>query len=416
MNRLRAGVLKPFFGSGEGYIAGKRDLRLDYLRGYCIFVMTLTHLGLASPLIFVTGGSRFLINAAEVFFFISGFTIGLIAADRPLGQQVASRLARAWLIYRYVVLFSFLLTALLSLEMFREYSRGELTGWMLRIVTLKEGAFDMDILIAYVIYVALAPLALWGLNRRRTRLVLGTVLCVYVLTQLNPDAMSLDVSAFRHLAANSPLFFGAVVLGYHRQVVGAWWQSHRAGRVVDAVVVAVGAALFIGFVLDYGGNEAVGEFLGSFEVREFLMPPHNLLIVLVYLRILWLLTTRLWPLLHRLGGWLFMPFGQDSMFAYCMQAGLIVWYRQLDAPIHEDSHALLRLAVEMGIAGCMLGSVLLRRWLDRSFGTENQRAWMRRHLLNILIWASLAMMVVLTILLSEPGGWWWSEGYFFDDW
>ena len=408
MNRLRAGALKPFFGSGEGYIAGKRDLRLDYLRGYCIFVMTLTHLGLASPLIFVTGGSRFLINAAEVFFFISGFTIGLIAVGRPLGQQATSRLTRAWLIYRYVVLFSFLLTALLSLEMFREYSRGELTGWMIRIVTLKEGAFDMDILIAYVIYVAMAPLALWGLDRQRTRLVLGTVLCVYVMTQLHPDATSLEVSAFRHLAANSPLFFGAVVLGYHRQAVGTWWQSHRTGRVVDAVVLAVGVVLFIGFVLDYGGNEAVQEFLGSFVVREFLMPPHSLLIVFVYLRILWLLTTRLWPLLHRLGGWLFMPFGRDSMFAYCMQAGLIVWFHQLDTPIDEDSHAVLRLAGEAAVVGLMLGSVLLRQWLGRSFGTDNQRAWMRRHLLNMLIWASLAMMVVLMILLSEPGGWWWA--------
>ena len=416
MNRLRAGVLKPFFGPGRGYIAGKRDLRLDYLRGYSIFVMTLTHLGLASPLIFVTGGSRFLINAAEVFFFISGFTIGLIAVGRPLGQQVASRLTRAGLIYRYVVLFSFLLTALLSLEMFREYPRGELTGWMIHIVTLKEGAFDMDILIAYVIYVALAPLVLWGLDRQRTRLVLGTVLCVYVLTQLNPDAMGLEVSSFRHLAANSPLFFGAVVLGYHRQAVGTWWQSHRAGRVVDAVVVAVGAVLFMGFVLDYGGNEAVQEFLGSFVVREFLMPPHSLLIVFVYLRILWLLTTRLWPLLHRLGGWLFMPFGQDSMFAYCMQAGLIVWFRQLDIPIDEDSHALLRLAAEAVVVGLIFGAVLLRRWLGRSFGTEKQRAWMRQHLLNILVWAMLAVMVALMILLSEPGGWWWFEGYPFDDW
>ncbi len=238
-----------------------------------------------------------------LFFFISGFAIGLIAVGRPLGQQVARHLVRAWLIYRYVVLFSFLLTALLSLEMFREYSRGELTGWMIRIVTLKEGAFDMDILIAYVIYVALVPLVLWGLDRQRTRLVLGTVLCVYVMTQLKPEAMSLEVSSFRHLAANSPLFFGAVVLGYHRQAVGTWWQSQRTGRVVDAVVVAVGIALFLGFVLDYGGNEAVQAFLGSFVMREFLMPPHSLLIVFVYLRILWLLTTRLWPLLHRLGSW-----------------------------------------------------------------------------------------------------------------
>lgn len=414
--RLRNRVLEPLFGPDQPFTAGKRDLRLDYLRGYCIFVMTLTHLGLASPLIFVTGGSRFLINAAEVFFFISGFTIGLIAVGRPLGQQVASRLARAWLIYRYVVLFSFLLTVLLSLEMFREYSRGELAGWMIRIITLKEGAFDMDILIAYVIYVALAPLALWGLDRNRTPLVLGAFLCVYALTQLDPDAMSLDVSAFRHLAANSPLFFGALVLGYHREAVGAWWQSHRAGRVVDAVVVVVGAVLFAGFVLDYGGNEAVQEFLGSFVVREFLMPPHSLLIVLVYLRILWLLTTRLWSILHRLGGWLFMPFGQDSMFAYCMQAGLIVWFHQLDTPIDEDSHAALRLAGEAAVVGLMLGTILLRQWLGRSFGTEPQRAWIRRHLLNILIWASLALMAALAMLLSEPGGWWWREGYLFDDW
>lgn len=416
MNRLRAGALQPLFGSGQPFIAGKRDLRLDYLRGYCIFVMTLTHLGLASPLIFVTGGSRFLINAAEVFFFISGFTIGLIAAGRPLGQQVASRLGRAWLIYRYVVFFSFLLTALLSLELFREYSRGELAGWMIRILTLKEGAFDMDILIAYVIYVAAAPLVLWGLDRNRTLLVLGTVLFVYALTQLDPDAMRLEVSAFRHLAANSPLFFGAVVLGYHREAAGAWWQAHRTGRVVDAVVVVVGVLLFIGFVLDFGGNEAVQEFLGSFVVREFLMPPHSLLIVFVYLRILWLLTTRLWSLLHRLGGWLFMPFGQDSMFAYCMQAGLIVWFHQLGTPIDEDSHALLRLAGEAAVVGVMLGAVLLRRWLGRSFGTDSQRAWMRRHLLNLLVWASLATMVVLMIFLSEPGGWWWLEGSRFDDW
>ena len=66
--------------------------------------------------------------------------------------------------------------------------------------------------------------------------------------------------------------------------------------------MAVGIVLFIGFVLDYGSDEAMKEFLGSFVVREVLMPPHSLLIVFVYLRILWLLTTRLWPLLHRLGG------------------------------------------------------------------------------------------------------------------
>ena len=66
---------------------GKRVLRLDYLRENALLVMTLTHLGPGSPLIAITGCSRFLINAAEVFFFNSGCTVGYISVDQPLRSR-----------------------------------------------------------------------------------------------------------------------------------------------------------------------------------------------------------------------------------------------------------------------------------------------------------------------------------------
>lgn len=47
---------------------GKRDLRLDFLRGFCLFAMAINHGGLDSYWQIITGGSVFLINAADGFF------------------------------------------------------------------------------------------------------------------------------------------------------------------------------------------------------------------------------------------------------------------------------------------------------------------------------------------------------------
>ena len=70
---------------------GIRDERLDLLRGYAVFAMSVNHLGIGSRFFTpVTGGSVFLINAAEVFFFISGLTLGMISRGRDL-EAVCSR-------------------------------------------------------------------------------------------------------------------------------------------------------------------------------------------------------------------------------------------------------------------------------------------------------------------------------------
>src|SRR5215218_6023927 len=60
--------------SAEG--SGTRDLRVDLLRGFCVFAMVVDHFGGDSWLYAVTGGNRFYVSAAEGFIFISGFVMG----------------------------------------------------------------------------------------------------------------------------------------------------------------------------------------------------------------------------------------------------------------------------------------------------------------------------------------------------
>src|SRR5919199_4749364 len=54
----------------------RRDLRVDFLRGFCVFAMVVDHFGGQSWLYAVTGGNRFYVSAAEGFIFISGFVMG----------------------------------------------------------------------------------------------------------------------------------------------------------------------------------------------------------------------------------------------------------------------------------------------------------------------------------------------------
>src|SRR6266550_3648324 len=62
------------------YTAGKRDLRLDLLRGFAAFAMIADHVGAAeySWLANITGGNRFFVSAAEAFVFISGLVMGIV--------------------------------------------------------------------------------------------------------------------------------------------------------------------------------------------------------------------------------------------------------------------------------------------------------------------------------------------------
>ena len=61
-----AGVLRSL--RAWRYEGGKRDLRLDLLRGFAVFAMVVDHIGGPfSPFYLITGGNRFFVSAAEAY-------------------------------------------------------------------------------------------------------------------------------------------------------------------------------------------------------------------------------------------------------------------------------------------------------------------------------------------------------------
>src|SRR6185312_714123 len=91
------------------YVSGPigRDLRLDLLRGFCVFAMVVDHVGGGSWLYALTGGNRGPITAAEGFVFLSGLVLGIVSRQRlardGLRAAVRSSLERAWTLYGLTV-------------------------------------------------------------------------------------------------------------------------------------------------------------------------------------------------------------------------------------------------------------------------------------------------------------------------
>ena len=93
-------------GTPEG--AGKRDLRIDLLRGFCVFVMIVDHIGgEASWLYVLTGGNQFIVSAAEGFVLLSGFSMGMVHHLTIRRSGVRAMLGkvfgRVWLLYLLTV-------------------------------------------------------------------------------------------------------------------------------------------------------------------------------------------------------------------------------------------------------------------------------------------------------------------------
>src|SRR2546425_4049307 len=86
-----------------------RDLRVDLLRGFCVFVMIVDHVGGETSWLYAfTGGNRFVVSAAEGFLFLSGFSMGMVhhvvIRTKGLRAMAGKVLGRAWLLYTVTVL------------------------------------------------------------------------------------------------------------------------------------------------------------------------------------------------------------------------------------------------------------------------------------------------------------------------
>jgi hypothetical protein len=318
---------------------------LDQLRGLCLVVMTIDHIGLFPSLLEIfTGRSQLWVTAAEGFFFISGIMIGLVrgrAAERVGLAAVTRKLwARAGRLYLVSIAFT-TICLLLGYALMERHIPGVKYGLVyfdstrelvVRVVTMLYTYSWVDFLPYYIIYLLISPLAIWLLMRGRWRWVVAASLIAWTAPLLI------------HLPAPSGLrwqayFFIGIVCGYHREAIRQrWLRVSNAARkrigwrlvTVSAVMLTLSALLTLTTANNPGVyNLAMNTLNGVNGNPVYLALFQNdrtgllrLPIFLIVFGALYFLFSAYQPLIkHRLA-WLLEPMGRNSLYVYTVLGAL----------------------------------------------------------------------------------------------
>ena len=320
--------------------AHRRDLRVDLLRGFCIFAMVVDHFGGDSWLYAITGGNRFYVSAAEGFIFISGFIMGQAyraKRDRSgLPAAMGDALKRARTLYFATVAMTLIFSAFflytdLTLWTGRDFGLGidsppEIT---VAALTLHYTYHGTDILAMYTILLIAAPLILLVLSMGKWWMVLIPSWLLWLAYQVYPEQAAVPWY-IRHgenfpIAAWQILFVTGHVLGFYRGALTAWLQRWRRVRVV---MVALGVAVTLGLIsLAWGADNGFFDIDPNILDESFFKVPLRPARIVAFLSVAivaYTAATYLWVPLRRVTGWLMLPLGQSALYCYIVHFFLIV--------------------------------------------------------------------------------------------
>jgi hypothetical protein len=327
---------------------GRRDLRVDFLRGFCVFAMVVDHFGGQSWLYAVTGGNRFYVSAAEGFIFISGFVMGQAyrgKRDRSgLVGAMTDALRRARTLYLATVALTIVFSILylytdIALWTGRDFGLGidSLQEIVVGSLTLHYTYHGTDILAMYTLLIVAAPMVLLLLSIGEWYWLLLPSWLWWFAYQLYPEEASVPWY-IRHgenfpLAAWQVLFITGQVLGFYRGELTAWLHRFRPLRVL---AVALGIAVTLGLVSLYWASESgatVPAQLGFFDTDPDVLSetffkvslrPARLVAFASVAIVAYTAATYLWLPLRRVFGWLMLPLGQAALYSYIVHFFLIL--------------------------------------------------------------------------------------------
>lgn len=319
-------------------VADKRDLRLDLLRGFAVFAMVIDHWGGDSWLYGITGGDTFFVSAAEGFIFISGLVVGMVYGAIALkdGIQVAQSKAlnRALTLYKLTIALTFLFAVfslLFNLPWAKDLHIDNAPNFVFNVVALRQVMYLTDIPLIYTILMLAAPLAIWLLASGRTRWLVGGSVALWIASQVSSAPAQLPWpiaggSAF-NLAAWQLLFFVAMAIGFHRDVIARMFS--RVPRVPYMVLMGVISLWFVrlyqtdgAFLLHISPGMDTHAFLLQFFLKSS-MAPGRLIASFFIFQFAYLALSVLWKPIQAALGWFLLPLGQTALYGYTMHVALI---------------------------------------------------------------------------------------------
>ncbi len=347
----------------------KRDERLDLLRGFCMTVMLFDHIGEDSLLNKLTGDAKFYISAAEGFICISGFIFGVIY--RTIGERDGmstvwrKALHRAFSLYLVMLASTLVLICggvIAHLSWTQVSTLSDLGGVLWRVATIQQMYRLSRILMMYSLLILVAPVGIWLLRNGRVGLLLAISWALYIGYQISPRIFSfpLSVDAYFSPTAYQIIFVHLMALGYHRKAVADFFTPQRRLALFVVSALSLGAMILVfaseGRIMPQPLVDPLNFWVGKLFYRD-LFRPGRLVAVVATVSFAYLLVTYLWTPIQQGLGWLLMPLGSYSLYAYTMHMPFTVLFDWL-SPMWED-HGFLSLLIN-AIAQV---AVLLTIWL-----------------------------------------------------
>jgi hypothetical protein len=318
--------------------SSKRDLRLDLLRGFCVFVMIIDHIGGLSPLRAITGGNTFFVSAAEGFVFISGLLLGEIyrkIAEREgllaVFRKAIQRAGRLYLL-TFVLTLLFTYGAWLINSPWANPHRDEIAHplrFAMRVLTMRRSYAYTDIFVMYTLLILGAPLVVWLLQRGQTGLLLLGSWSLWGLYQFSPPLASQPLPTINmfHPAAWQIFFVHAMALGYHKARIATWYNDLPHSLVFASSLALFGLLLAVYLTQGMLLLPYVEGDPATFVQTLFLKNPvriGRIIAALIVFPLAFMLVTYCWAPLRKALGWLLLPLGEYSLYTYTMHLPLMI--------------------------------------------------------------------------------------------
>lgn len=348
-------------------VPGRRDLRVDMLRGIALVMMVVAHTEVMSVFNIFTWERLGLTTGAEGFVIMSGFMLGMLNRIRLQKEYLLTisynLVRRAWKIYQVnlIIILSVLLLAQVpfintfEITHFTDryagisYSLIPVTPqiretWFNIILYLQIGPHQTQILGLYIFLLLASPLMLWMLSRGRIAWLLLISLALYVFYQFNHVRLTVSQFEFAFpLLAWQLIYVLGMCCGWYKDELTS---LARTGMGHFVIVVMVIFALGMMFIAQNHTNPFMPPalmmhvippadfnwFYRTLAAKNALGPMRVLddfcLIITVYL-----VLTYLWRPIERAVGWFLIPLGQHSLYTFIIHVYFVLMASQL---VHFD--------------------------------------------------------------------------------
>jgi hypothetical protein len=338
----------------------KRDLRIDLLRGFCVFVMIVDHVGGETSWLYVlTGGNGFVVSAAEGFVLLSGLAMGMVhrvlihtKGVRAMFEKV---IGRVWFLYAMTVALTIAFAAV-STTLGDPYAdlmtpASSRRDFAFSVLTFHRTYSLTDILVLYTLLVLMAGPLLWLIARGHWGAVLAGSITAWAIFQIWPErlprAWQITDGGFP-FSAWQLMFVVGLIVGYHRTRLAEflrprWLLAYGVAAVIALVVVQLVVSTWIAPGAD------------PIDVHQLLFDKNDarigrVLALLGAACFAFAFVTVAWAPLRRVTGWLLLPMGRNALFAYAVQLFVVAFFASdLMAPVRLDRENALFQATAVGM-------------------------------------------------------------------